>query len=47
VAGLKWAFWMMAGLLLIGITLAVLRGERRTPASEPQSEPITTKSASD
>ncbi len=47
VAGLKWAFWMMAGLLLVGITLAMLRGGRKTPAAEPQSEPQTTESASD
>ena len=46
VAGLKWSFWMMAGLLLVGITLAVMRGERRPPASQPQPEPITTKSTS-
>ena len=44
VAGLKWSFWMMAGLLLVGITLAVMRGERRPPESQPQPEPITTKS---
>ncbi len=46
VAGLKWSFWMMAGLLLVGITLAVMRGERRPPASQLQPEPITTKSTS-
>ncbi|SVD96469.1 uncharacterized protein METZ01_LOCUS449323, partial [marine metagenome] len=32
VAGLKWAFWMMGGLLLVGITLSALRG--RGPKTE-------------
>jgi len=47
VTGLKWAFWMMAGILLVGITLAVLRGERKPPAAEPQPEPVSKESASD
>ena len=47
VAGLKWAFWMMAGLLLVGITLAVLRGERRPTSFEPKPESITTHSTHD
>ena len=47
VAGLKWAFWMMAGLLLVGIALAVVRGERRPPSPEPKPEPIRRGSAYD
>jgi len=47
VTGLKWAFWMMAGILLVGITLAVLRGERKPPTAEPQPEPVSKESASD
>ena len=37
VAGLKWAFWMMAGLLLVGIILSALRGGR--PKPEPAAKP--------
>ena len=47
VAGLKWAFWMMAGLLLVGITLAVLRGERRPTSFGPKPASITTHSTHD
>ena len=41
VAGLKWAFLLMAGMLLVGVALAVIRGERRRPepATQQPSEP--------
>ena len=41
VAGLKWAFLVMAGMLLTGVVLAVIRGERRRPepAAQPPAEP--------
>ena len=31
VAGLKWAFLVMGGMLLMGVALAVIRGERKRP----------------
>ncbi len=37
VAGLKWAFLLMAAMLLTGVALAVIRGERRRP------EPVMTR----
>ena len=46
VAGLKWAFWMMTGILLIGIILAVIRGERKSIDSDSHHESRTTKSTS-
>ena len=41
VAGLKWAFVLMAGMLLTGVVLAVIRGERRSleAATRPPAEP--------
>ena len=33
VSGLKWAFLLMAAMLVTGVTLAVIRGERRRPES--------------
>ena len=47
VAGLKWAFLMMAGLLMIGIVLALFRGERPKRVPEQKPESITADSASD
>ncbi|MDA1129238.1 MAG: MFS transporter [Chloroflexi bacterium] len=47
VAGLKWAFLMMAGLLMIGIALALFRGERPKPVPDQESESIAAGSASD
>lgn len=47
VAGLKWAFLMMGGLLLVGIAIAVIRGERPKPAPAVQSESMAVESASD
>ena len=46
VAGLKWAFWMMTGILLAGIILAVIRGERKPTDSDINHGPRTTKSTS-
>ena len=44
VAGLKWAFILMAAMLLTGVALAVIRGERRRPepAGPPRREPAET-----
>ncbi|MCH8298141.1 MAG: MFS transporter [Chloroflexi bacterium] len=39
VAGLRWAFLMMGGLLLVGIAIAVIRGERPKPA--PPARPVS------
>ena len=41
VAGLRWAFLLMAAMLLAGVVLAVIRGERRRPesASSARREP--------
>jgi uncharacterized membrane protein (DUF441 family) len=47
VAGLRWAFWMMGGLLLVGISLAVMRGGRPKPAQETRPESITAGPASE
>ena len=46
VAGLKWAFWMMTGILFIGIILAVIRGERKPAGTDKHVEPRPTKSTS-
>ncbi len=42
VAGLKWAFALMSALLLLGVALAVIRGERKRaePAAPPRREPV-------
>ncbi len=44
VAGLKWAFFLMAGMLLTGVVLAVIRGERKRPepAAPTPPEPAQT-----
>ena len=47
VTGLKWAFWMLAGILLVGIILSFLKGERPKQEAEPQPESISADSASD
>ena len=47
VAGLKWAFFMMGGLLVVAIAIAVVRGERPKPVPAPDSESVTAGSASD
>ena len=47
VAGLKWAFIMMGGLLLVGIAFAVIRGERPKPAPAAKPESVTAGSASE
>ncbi|MCH7738067.1 MAG: MFS transporter [Chloroflexi bacterium] len=47
VAGLRWAFWMMGGLLLVGISLAALRGGRPKPAQESRPESVAAGPASD
>ena len=47
VAGLKWAFLMMAGLLLLGIAVAVIRGERPKPAPAARPESAKTESSSE
>ena len=41
VAGLRWAFILMAAMLLTGVALAVIRGERQRmePASPPRRKP--------
>ena len=41
VAGLKWSFILMAAMLLTGVVLAVIRGERRRaePTAPPRREP--------
>ena len=40
VEGLRYAFLMLGGLLLIGITFALLRGERGKPIQIPKAEPV-------
>ena len=40
VTGLQYAFVMLGGLLLIGITFALLRGERSRPSPLPQQDPV-------
>ena len=47
VAGLRSAFWMMGGLLLVGISLAVMRGGRPKPAQETQPESVAAGPASE
>ena len=47
VAGLKWAFWMMAGLLLVGIILSALRGGRPKPEPAAKPESIAGRPASE
>ncbi|MBC8281497.1 MAG: hypothetical protein H8E48_11970, partial [Chloroflexi bacterium] len=47
VSGLRYAFLMLGGLLLIGIAFALLRGERAKPTPVPQAEPLEAKSESD
>ncbi|MQF87711.1 MAG: MFS transporter [SAR202 cluster bacterium] len=47
VAGLKWAFWMMGGLLLVGITLSALRGRGPKPEQAVRTKSISAGSASD
>jgi len=47
VAGLRWAFLMLGGLLVVGIAIAVIRGERPKPVPEAQPETLASGSASD
>jgi len=47
VAGLRWAFWMMGGLLVVGIFLAWFRGGRPKPASTSRTESVAAGPASD
>ena len=47
VAGLRWAFWMMGGLLLVGIAFTVVKGERAKPAPTAQPESVASEPASD
>ncbi len=47
VAGLKWAFLMMGGLLLVSIAIAVIRGERPKPAPATRPESLAAEPASD
>ena len=44
IAGLKWAFVLMAAMLLTGVVLAVIRGERKRPepAAPTRPEPAQT-----
>ncbi len=44
VAGLKWAFLVMGGMLLVGIGLVIVRGERKRPepAAPAPTEPAQT-----
>ena len=45
VAGLKWAFYMMGGLLVLAIILAVIRGERAKPAPAARPAPAAAGAA--
>ena len=47
VAGLKWAFLLMAAMLLTGVLLAVIRGERKRPDTSLQARPATAESPAD
>ena len=47
VAGLRWAFLMMGGLLLVAVAISVIRGERPKPATAARPEPVATRPASD
>ncbi len=47
VAGLRWAFVMMGGLLLVGIAIAVMRGDRPKTTAAVESEPAGAGQASD
>ena len=42
VEGLQYAFWMLGGILVVGITLSLIRGERAKPTSTPRQEPVAT-----
>ncbi|NQW22587.1 MAG: MFS transporter [SAR202 cluster bacterium] len=45
VAGLRWAFFMLGGLLVVGIAIAIIRGERPkpVPAARRQSAAVGSK----
>ena len=47
VAGLKWAFLLLAGMLLAGVALAVIRGERQRPEPAPPAAPEPAQSPAD
>lgn len=47
VAGLKWAFLLMAGMLLTGVALAVIRGERKRPEPPPPPRPEPAQTPAD
>ena len=47
VEGLRYAFLMLGGLLLIGITLALLRGERGKPIQVPKAQPVEASAETD
>ena len=45
VAGLHRAFWLMGGLLVVGMVIVLLRGERRQPALEATGRASSTRTA--
>ena len=47
VAGLKWAFLLMAGMLLTGVALAVIRGERQRPEPSAAASPEPARTPAD
>ena len=47
VAGLKWAFLLMGAMLLTGVALAVIRGERRRPEAVPPPRPEPAQTPAD
>jgi len=47
VAGLRWAFWMMGGLLLVGVLFSALRDGRPKPEPAARHESITAGPAAD
>ncbi len=47
VSGLKWAFLLMAAMLLVGVALAVVRGERQRPERAAPERPEPSQSPAD
>ena len=47
VAGLKWAFLLMAGMAFTGVVLAVIRGERQRPEPVASARPEPAQSPAD
>ena len=44
-AGLRWSFWLMAGILAVGVVISIIRGERVEQRAAPAEQALVGESA--